>query len=189
MSDTRYDDYLALIHSDRVSAKTREALLERAEPDDADYAPRALDAAGLAALRAVLARVLPQDRIDIAARLDKALAAGKGDGWRFAALAPDAQAYRDALASLSEFTALDPAAQDAALVALQSGERGDDMKLWFEDLRGRATMIYTSHPSTFARMGYSGIAYGGDGPDRPGFVAIAAGEREGWEPVAQGDVP
>ena len=189
MNDPRYDDYLALIHSDRVSAKTREALLERAEPDDADYAPKALDSDGLATLRAVLARVLPQDRIDIAARIDKGLATGKGDGWRFAALAPDAEAYRATLADLSNFVTLDPAAQDAVLTTMQAGERGATMKLWFEDLRGSATMIYASHPSTFARMGYSGIAYGGDGPARQGFVAIAPGEREPWEPIAQGNAP
>lgn len=179
--------YLALIQSDRVSAKTREALLERAAPDDPTYVPQAMDIAALATLRAVLARVLPQDRIDIAQRVDKGLAEGESDGWRFAALAPDGPAYRDALATIGGFDALDPAAQDAALAAMVAGERGETLKCWFEDLRGCGTMIYVSHPSTFARMGYSGIAYGGDGPDRPGFHALAAGEREPWEPLAQGD--
>ena len=187
MNDARYDEYLALIGSDRVSAKTREALLERAEADDPAYVPQVLDAAGLAILRCVLGRVLPQDRIDIAQRLDKALSSGEGDGWRFAALAKDGVADCEALAAMKGFDGLDAAGQDAALVAIAAGERGEMLKLWFEDLRGRATMIYVSHPSTFARMGYSGIAYGGDGPDRPGFHALAAGEREPWEPLAQGD--
>ena len=181
------DDYMALIQSGRVSAKTREALLARAEPDDPAYTPQALDAGSLSTLRAVLARVLPQDRIDIAQRMDTAMAEGENDGWRFAALASDVQAYREALLAIRGFEAMAVAEQDAALTAMEAGERGETLKLWFEDLRGTATMIYVSHPSTFARMGYSGIGYGGDEADRPGFHALAAGEREPWEPLAQAD--
>ena len=88
------DAYTALIHSDRVSAKTRKALLERAEPDQPDYAPQTMDAVALVTLRAVLARVLPQDRIDLGQRIDSALAAGDSDGWRFAALPADIEAFR-----------------------------------------------------------------------------------------------
>lgn len=183
------DAYTALIRSDRVSAKTREALLDRAAPDAIGYAPRAMDAAALTTLGAVLARVLPQDRIDLAQRIDQALAAGDTDGWRFAVLPADARAYGHSLAALAGFSDLPVEAQDAQLEAIAAGERGEAMLRWFEDLRGQATMIYVSHPSTFARMGYSGIAYGGDGAGRPGFNAIAAGEREAWEPVPEGSGP
>ena len=183
------DTYTALIQSDRVSAKTREALLARAEPDAADYAPQAMDAAALATLRALLARVLPQDRIDLAQRIDKALATGESDGWRFAVLPADAQAYIENLAALAGFAEQPVEAQDALLEAIAAGEKGEALTRWFEDLRGQATMIYVSHPSTFARMGYSGIGYGGDEKWRPGFHAIAANEREAWEPVPQGDAP
>ncbi len=62
------------------------------------------------------------------------------------------------------------------------------MKLWFEDLRGDAVKIYVSHPATLARMGYSGIANGGDGERKQGFVLLAAGEREAWEPEARSGV-
>ena len=179
------DAYTVLIQSDRVSAKTREALLERAGPDMPEYAPQALDIAAFATLRAVLARVLPQDRIDLAQRIDKALAAGESDGWRFAVLPSDAQAYRQSLVALTGFEAKTAAAQDAQLAELAAGDHGETLQRWFEDLRGQATMIYVAHPSTFARMGYSGIAYGGDEPNRPGFHAIAPGEREPWEPLAR----
>ena len=180
-------DYMDLVHSGRVSAKTRAALLARAEPDDPAYTPQALDEGSLSTLRAVLDRVLPQDRIDIAQRMDTAMEKEENDGWRFATLAADVQAYREALLAIRGFEALDSAEQDAALTAMAAGERGQTLKLWFEDLRGTATMIYVSHPSTFARIGYSGIGYGGDEADRPGFHALAAGEREPWEPLAQAD--
>lgn len=179
------DDYNALIHSDRVSAKTREALLERGEPDDAHYAPQAIDAAALETLRAVLARVLPQDRVDIGQRIDKALAKGESDGWRFAVLPADGQGYRESLAALAGFGEQPVAAQDSQLDAIAAGEHGEALQRWFEDMRGQATMIYVSHPSTFARMGYSGIGYGGDEKWRPGYHAIAANEREAWEPLPE----
>ena len=177
--------YTALIHSDRVSDKTRAALLQRAEPDTADYVPAAMDAAAFATLRAVLARVLPQDRVDIAQRIDKALAEGESDGWRFAVLPADAQGYAESLAALAGFGEQPVTAQDAQLEAIAAGEQGEALQRWFEDMRGQATMIYVSHPSTFARMGYSGIGYGGDEKWRPGFHAIAANEREAWEPVPE----
>ncbi len=179
------EDYAALIRSDRVSAKTREALLERAEPDAADYAPQAMNAAAYATLQAVLSRVLPQQRVDLAQRIDKALAAGETDGWRFAVLPADKPAFGESLAALAGFADRAAAAQDAELEAIADGARGEPLQRWFEDLRGQATMIYVSHPSTFARMGYSGIAYGGDEKWRPGFHAIAANEREDWEPVPE----
>lgn len=181
--------YTALIQSDRVSAKTREALLGRAEPDAADYAPKIMDAGAFETLRAVLARVLPQDRIDLAQRIDKALVEGESDGWRFAVLPADADAYAESLTALAGFAERSAEAQDAQLEAIAAGAHGEALQRWFEDLRGQATMIYVSHPSTFARMGYSGIAYGGDEKWRPGFHAIAADEREAWEPVPDIEAP
>lgn len=179
------DTYTALIHSDRVSAKTREALLERAEPDAADYAPKSIDPAAYATLRAVLARVLPQDRVDIAQRIDKALTTGESDGWRFAVLPADAQGYAESLAALAGFGEQPVAAQDGLLDAIAAGDRGEPLQRWFEDMRGQATMIYASHPSTFARMGYSGIGYGGDGEPKIGFHLFGIGKREAWEPLAE----
>ena len=48
--------------------------------------------------------------------------------------------------------------------------------------------IYVAHPATLARMGYSGVANGGDGARKQGFVLLGAGEREPWEPEARGGV-
>ncbi len=57
--------YLALINSDRVSARTRETLLARAQPDDPAYQPVAVTVAQLGTLRAVIDRVLPQPAVAI----------------------------------------------------------------------------------------------------------------------------
>ena len=211
------EDYLALINSDRVSARTRETLLARAQPDDPAYRPAAMTVTQLATLRAVVDRVLPQPAvgIDLGARIDRLLALGEGDGWRYALLPQDAEAYRAALRTLDEasrashgrdFAGLDGGGQDDMLGRAAAGElevaslevaslggegpaRHDlldagQMRLWFEDLRSDAVRLYVAHPATLARMGYGGIAYGGDEARKPGFVRIGAGEREAWEPVA-----
>ena len=201
-------DYLALIQSDRVSPHTRAALTSRAEPIGPDYRPVMLTAEELATLRAVLARVLPQhgpDTIDLGARMDTALATGTGDGWRFADLPPDPEACRSGLAAIDSasraahglgFTHLLAADQESVLAWAASGDgvtvggwTGRQMQRWFEDLRAEAVKLYVAHPATMARIGYSGIAYGGDGDRLQGFQALEPGAHAPWEPVAAADRP
>ena len=198
-------DYRALIESERVSARTRAALLARLQPDEPDRAPGALASREkLETLRAVLARVVPQGAwppIDLAARIDKMLACGKGDGWRFADLPPADQAYRAGLATLdaaarsafgSPFVELSAGQQDALLGRAAEGSlngggapslSAGQMRHWFEDVRSDAVRTYMAHPATLARIGYGGIANGGDGPRLEGFVLLDAGAREDWEPA------
>lgn len=195
--------YRALIASERVNTRLRAALAERARPDDPAYQPALLDPVELAILRAVVDRVLPQDgtaRIDIAARIDAQLALGASDGWRFAALPPDTEAYRAALRSLDgeacgrwhrRFLSLDGAAQDVILTAAAEGRlvgTGLDaaqMTLWFEDLRSDVVRTYLAHPATLARIGFSGIGAGGD-ENPTGFAQVGVDGRQTWELVAAG---
>lgn len=199
--------YAALIASERVNGRLRAALRERAEPDDPAYAPRALDPVELALARAVFARVLPMPGLDLAARLDRRLASGAGDGWRYRALPPDAFAYRDGLRTLdaaaraahgTPFLALDGPGQDALLGLAQEGDLkvpeilggrldADAIRFWFEDVRADAARLYLAHPAALARLGFSGIGAGGDRPGEladalPGFRAFGVGAREDWEP-------
>lgn len=200
--------YRALLHSDRVSKRTREILLERAEP--AKPSRDILDDIGMATLRAVMARIVPQSgpaQIDLATRALANLESG-GDGWRFTDLPSDALAYPAGLRTLNEsaladtghpFAALDESRQDILLTRAADGELGSgrearpgwlsaaQMKLWFEDLRSDAVRLYVSHPATLARMGYSGIANGGDGPRKQGFVQVGIAEPEAWEPPSERD--
>lgn len=200
--------YAALIASERVNGRLRAALRERAEPDDPAYNPRALDPVELALARAVFARVLPVPGLDVAARLDRRLASGAGDGWRYDRLPPDAHAYRDGLRTLdaaasaahaTPFLALDGPGQDALLTLTQGGDLAvpealggrldaDAMRFWFEDLRADAARIYLAHPAALARLGFSGIGAGGDRPGDladglPGFRGLGLDAREAWEPA------
>lgn len=199
--------YQELIASDRVNARLRAALRERALPDDPAYAPKAVDAVELAILRAVFARVLPAPGLDIAARVDRRLAAGTGDGWRFSVLPPDKDAYRAALRTLDAaaraarkrpFTTLGEVEQDTLLTLAQRGELtvppslggrldAGQMKFWFEDARADAVRLHLAHPAGLARIAFSGIGAGGDSREPiadvlPGFVETGLDSPEPWEP-------
>lgn len=199
--------YRALIASDRVNSRLRSALDSRAEPDDAAYQADSLDPVELGLLRAILARVLPIPGIDLAARLDRRLAAGAGDGWRYAALPPDAEAYRASVRTLDAaaraahrrpFLALDAEQQGALLVLAQRGDLtvpeslggrldADRMRFWFEDLRADAIKLWLAQPAALARIGFSGIGAGGDRPGAiaeglPGFHEVGLDAPEPWEP-------
>ena len=143
----------------------------------------------------MIARILPQrgpETIDVATRLDDALARGAGDGWRHASLPADLDAYRMGLAALEAvpdgFAGLDGLGQDAVLSRAADGLchaehwTGEQMRLWFGDVLADATKIYVAHPATLARMGYSGVGYGAEDP--VGFTQLEPGQREAWEPQA-----
>ena len=206
--------YAALIASERVNSRLREALDGRAEPADPAYRPQALDPVELAILRAALARVLPMPGLDLAARIDQRLAAGDGDGWRFSALPPDPEAYRAALRTLDAaaraahgrpIVVLDGTDQDTLLTLCERGELtvpgalggrldADRMRFWFEDLRSDAVRLWLGHPAALARIGFSGIGAGGDRPgelarDLPGFRAVGLDAPEPWEPEPQTIMP
>ena len=196
--------FARVIASARVSRRTRAALAVRALADDPGYLPRVLSTLQLQTLRDLADRVVPQTgrSIDLAARLDAQLAAGKGDGWRFSDLPSDREAYAQALDDLAGFGALPGQEKDALLNWVAAGEfvgRGDpddnhqgspalsanQMKHWFEDLRADLVRLWLSHPATLARIGFDGFANGGDGPRKQGFQRLAADERESWEPLVE----
>ncbi len=188
-------DYERLIASDRVSARTRATLAERAIADDPDYQPKIVSAKQLETLRALVDRVIPQHGIDLAARIDTQLAGGEGDGWRFAALPVDADAYRAGLDTLDTlanraFAKLAGEDRDALLHTIEAADWSaktpltpEQMTLWFEDVRADAVRLWLAHPATMARVGYDGFAIGGDGVRKQGYALTAADEREGWEPA------
>lgn len=188
------DTYQALIDSDRVSPQTRTILEARGQYDDRHYQPSLFNSEQLQTVRALADRIVPQkaegvSRIDFAARLDRQLASGEGDGWRYASLPKDGSAYIAGLALLDEmakklsgtpFHRLTSEAQDALINGCAAGRMSSaqfDLKKWFEDLRADLTKLYVSHPATLARMNYSGIA---DDPN--GFVQLGVGKLDAWEP-------
>ncbi|GAA3703453.1 hypothetical protein GCM10022268_11420 [Sphingomonas cynarae] len=195
-------DFVRLLASDRVSRRTRAAMLDRMR---APVLPTAtwtdLDRETVAAL---VAQVLPGggDDRDLADRILTGIADGPGDGWRFAALPPDAEAWRRGLATLNAvtggFAMLPSAARADWLDRLADGEVGvaDDgtglspaqMALWFEDVRAETARTWMSLPATMAAIGYDGFAVGGDRPRKQGYTRTGADDPEAWqiapEPVA-----
>ena len=186
--------FARLIASDRVSARTRAVLLARLDgPGDA---PRVLSPAQHGLLTALLARVLPQrgTDLDLAGRIDAELGAGHGDGWRFADLPPDADAWRAGLDTIAEvagdFAALPAEQQDEWIERFAAGDAGSSsaglldgaqMALWFQDVGAEAVRIWLSHPAAQAWIRYDGFADGGDGPRKQGYLRTHAGEREPWQ--------
>ena len=185
--------FVRLIASARVSRRMRAALAARALADNCDYAPRVLSSRQLQTLRAVADRVIPQSgpSIDLAARIDAQLAAGKDDGWRFADMPTDREAYAMALDGLDGFGALADNEQQSTLTRLAEGEFDlaalsmEQMKRWFEDLRADLVRVWVAHPATMARIGFDGFANGGDSARKQGFERLAADERESWEPLVE----
>ncbi|MXG91602.1 alpha/beta hydrolase [Nocardioides flavescens] len=184
----------ALLASDRVSARTRRVLLRRLAPPRPHE--QVLSDAQRATLVAVVARVLPQRAtdVDLADRIEADLAAGVGDGWRFADLPDDVAAWRAGLDTLAGrpggFAELDDDAQDAVLADVVAGQVGsanaghlstEQMTLWFEDVRAAVVRTWVSHPAAMARIGYDGFANGGDGARKQGYLRVGAGEREPWQ--------
>jgi len=119
-------DFARVIASSRTASNTRGILARRAVADDPRYRPRVLTEAQLATLRAVAARVVPQDdpdhAIDLAARVDAQLAAGYGDGWRNVDLPSDPEAYALGLDALAGFADLSAEQQDDRLAAIVAGD-------------------------------------------------------------------
>lgn len=187
-----------LIASRRTGVEARSLLSRRAIADDADYTPRALSPDQLTTLRALADRLVPQSEaraIDLAARIDADLASGRGDGWRPAELPDDASAYRLGLDAIAPVWTDDVEQQHGLIRRIIAGEDlpgapwgGDLFRRWFEDVRNDLMRIWVAHPASLARLGYDGFATSGAGAEPAGYVSLAAGTRDAWEPAALGAV-
>jgi gluconate 2-dehydrogenase gamma chain len=186
----------ALLESDLVTPATRTAL--RARLEERIEGPRFFSEALFATLRAACAHLIPQERpepVEIAGAIDRRLAEGKGDGWRYADMPPDEEAYRSGLALLDaasaaarglRFPDLAPADQDALLGLLQRGELPSGtwdsvrQRRFFQELLAEAAEIYYSHPLAQEEIGYAGMA------DAHGWQAIGLNELAPHEPRLRG---
>lgn len=189
------DAWARLTASPRIEPRVRASAAVRALADDPAYAPRALSPAQLGTLRVLAEVVVPQPAggaIDLAARVDRQLADGDGDGWRPAALPPDAEAARLALDAIAPAVARDPAGTVEALVAGELTVAGcaldaAALTAWFEDARVALVRQWLAHPASLARTGADAYATRGGAHPR-GFAVLAAGRRAAWEPPELGEV-
>ncbi len=183
-----------ILNSPRVSAPTRRVLEERLAAVPADYKPTCISEEAFAILERVLSRLFPDDEqgapgadeIQLAARLEQQRARGKGNGWRYASLPPDAQALAVGLEKLNasaqhrhrrRFVDLTEDRADALLHRVQNGEEkweGLDANRWFEEILADATELYVSHPAGMRTMSFDGFA---DGPHGWAADEIGLGAR------------
>ena len=104
-------------------------------------------------------------RIPVAAMIDARLAESETDGWRYADMPEDGQAWRETLAALRDdgFGKVTEKEQDALIQAVQ--DAGDDKwhgfpaaRVWSLWIRYACTAFY-AHPDTWSEMGFPGPAY------------------------------
>lgn len=184
----------ALLATDQVTNKTRQVLTERL--DLVPEPPAFFSNAEQELLRTICNRLIPQDRpnpVDIAGFIDKRLAQGESDGWRYDTMPADGDAYKQGLAGVNEtarnlfqrsFQELSEADQDETLRRIQREDAPGT--IWeslpagrfFEELLAEATNNYYSHPLAQEEMGYVGMA------DAPGWQRIGLNQRETREPQA-----
>jgi hypothetical protein len=129
-----------------------------------------------------------EPRIPVLHIVDARLARNETDGWRYADLPEDRQAWRDTLAALdrdaspARFHSLDTDKQATLVQAVQDATEWHGWQaahVW--SLWGRyACAAFCSHPWAWNEIGFGGPAY------PRGYKNIGAGRREGWE-VAERD--
>lgn len=191
-----------VIASERTGVEARSLLARRAIADDANYTPRTLTPAQLTTLRALADRLVPQSgarQIDLAARVDADLAAGRGDGWRPLDLPDDATAYRLGLDAIGVLWPGGAVEQDTFIGTIIAGDLHigvpwgtTGFRQWFEDLRNDLARTWTAHPASFARIGYDGFATSAAGINQAeqaghnGYTTLGAGLRDPWEPATLG---
>lgn len=166
----------SLLASDHVSPATRTALTARLA--DQPTTPRFFTPVEFATLTAVCARLVPPGSVarrPISSLIDGRLADGRGNGWRYAELPVDGEAYRAGLAAIDAnaggpFAALDDEGQDAVLRDFQQSA-----PRFFADLLAEVVERFYADPVAQAEIGYAGFA------DRPAWTAIGLDERDARE--------
>jgi Gluconate 2-dehydrogenase subunit 3 len=159
---------------------------------------RFFKSAELSIITAVVNRILPQDdrrpesRIPIVNAIDERLFENKIDGYRFADMPPDQEAYRLALQAIEEmarkragksFPELRPREQDEILKLLHDGKPAAAHAIWdrlpverfWHLLVGDCVSAYYSHPWAWDEIGYGGPAY------PRAYTRLESGLAEPWE--------
>ncbi|MGH7077941.1 MAG: gluconate 2-dehydrogenase subunit 3 family protein, partial [Acetobacteraceae bacterium] len=157
--------------------------------------PRFFSPAEWTTLTAVCERIMPQPKdrppVPLAAYVDQKITDRMLDGYRYAAMPPQDQAWRRGLAGLdqaaleahgSPFHALPADQQDALLRRMQEGELSGQAwgempcKLFFEHrVIPDITHVYYAHPVAWNEIGFGG-------PASPrGYVRMKLDRRDPWE--------
>jgi hypothetical protein len=187
-------DVLAKRDSQSWNAQTRAAIDRRLTPP---AGPRFFTRAEWLTLGAVCDRIMPQPAarpsVPLPAYVDQKMHDNILDGYRYAVLPPQGEAWRRGLAGLEQsardllgapFHQLPPERQDELLRRMQEGqldgEAWADMpcRPFFEHrLIPDITHAYYAHPTAWNEIGFGG-------PASPrGYVRMALDRRDPWEAV------
>jgi hypothetical protein len=149
-------------------------------------------------MQAILDRLLPQDDRDEAHKIpllpfiDERLYTGRINGYRYAHMPPDADAYRLGLQGIDAiarhlhgqaFIALEPQKQEQVLLTLHDGTPPAGKEVWqrvsvnhfWMLLLQDAVSVYYAHPFAWDEVGYGGPAY------PRGYIRLENGRPESWE--------
>ena len=188
-----------LAQQDTWDEATRRVVLDRVN----NVPPfRFFTSAEIPLLRAVCARLLPQDdrdeahRIPIAEHIDARLHAGRIDGYRYDDMPSDGEAHRLGLHGIEAiarqlhgrmFVALAPGEQDAVLQTLHDTHHGTEPpagediwrrlppdRYWLLLLQD-VVGVYYAHPYAWDEIGFGGPAY------PRGYMRLTKGQPEPWE--------
>ena len=153
-----------------------------------------------ATLEALCARVIPQThrpperRVPLAPWIDARCAGGHSDGFRFADMPSNEQAWTWGLEGLDQtgrvpfgpearFKDLDWHHQDAVLEAIRSGDPPGEVwqrlparRWWVYVALRQISGVYYAHPFAWDEIGFGGPAY------PRGYFALNFGYPERWEP-------
>lgn len=185
-----------LLPTSHLSEATRAELTQRlaATSRAAAYEPQFFAPETYQLFVAVAARLFPQPErevpIPLIPAVDKRLAEGQSDGWRYDALPPDREAYRLGLGGIgqiaqelfkADFEQLGPAQQDQVIEALATGNPPGEVwqtlnaTRFFEEMLAELTENYYAHPWAQDEIGYVGYA------DLPGWAKIGLNQKEARE--------
>jgi hypothetical protein len=173
--------------------KTRRLVRDRVRnvPPYRFFSPREVEL-----LEVLCARALPQDdrlpeeRVPIAPWIDERLHTGQGDGYRYADMPDDHQAYRRGLVGFDQtaqilfqapFVQLDPAQQDEVMRRVADGSAPGEAwahlpaRRFFREFLNEVISNYYAHPAAWAEIGFNG-------PASPrGHIRLGLGKRDPWE--------
>jgi hypothetical protein len=188
----RFPGFDVLDHAHLWDSVTAGVVLARLEPASE---LRFFTPAEQPVAEALLDRLLAQDRepkVPVLQLVDRRLALGQTDGWRYDDLPEDPVAWRLTLAALDQdaigqygrrFPSLDRPRQESMVQAVQDAQSWHGWptaRVWSLWTRYACTAFY-SHPWAWNEIGFGGPAY------PRGYAALGVGKREHWEVPDRGE--
>ena len=171
--DNRFPGFDVLSQAPHWDQVTADLVRSRTAPPPAIKFFSAAEEACAGALLDLLLDQRDQPRVPVLQMIDARLAAGETDGWRYADMPEDGQAWRDTLSYLdadaaercgTTFTQAPPADRAALVQAVQDRASGGAWHglpakhVWSLWTRYACTAFY-SHPAAWAEIGFPGPAY------------------------------